>query len=200
MALKWRLAQACLTPAAQNYPKPFHKTKQGDNIIFNFHLTKIELFSFPSPSIGSFISRLGALQSLVRGQVVIIIILKIQKKKNHWFYVQETHVQHWNCFEFQSSYRIKELCLSGHQILKQFTYLSNSTKLLFLPVKEQLVQKDLELVQSTRQQKTKLLLNFLRKTTLCSETWLDITWSLNNHATANGITKEIVHVWTTFFI
>lgn len=83
MALKWRLALACLTPAAQNYPKPFHKTKQGDNIIFNFHLTKIELFSFPSPSIGSFISRLGALQSLVRGQVVIIIviILKIQKKK-----------------------------------------------------------------------------------------------------------------------
>lgn len=86
---EWRLELTCLTPALQNFPKPFHKTQQGNKIFLNFHLTKIEPYSSPSPTTARVAGWLGAPLSPLMGYVVIIIILNRQKTKSLGFLSRE---------------------------------------------------------------------------------------------------------------
>lgn len=80
---EWRLELTSLTPALQNFPRPFHKTQQGNKIILNFHLTKIEPDSSASPTTARVAGWPGAPLSPLMGYIVIIIILNRQKQ-NHW--------------------------------------------------------------------------------------------------------------------
>lgn len=182
-ALKWICTLVCLTPAVWNCLIPFYKTKQRDKTISNFYLTKIELSHFSSPSIGSFISWLSILRSLVRGQVVVIIL---KKHKNITILKsRELMCNIRTALNFKALMQIMNCALSEHHILQRITYLSNFRKLLTcvgtICIREP--------AQGIRWQKPKLLMYFLRKAILCSETRLYISWSQNDHTTAKEFRK-----------